>query len=126
MSNQQSPVAPESSKSEAVEESSSEAKPSRDEDGKQLWKDIRAQTGFDSYEAYLEAYMYRENRRDLQLLWHLRERGTSLHTINSCTIFEVSAYEDSPPKLSGRATPTRVLKCLRLFVSLANVSAHKW
>ena len=54
MSGQQSPVAPENSKSEKAEESSSEAKPYTDEDGTQIWKDIQAQTGFDSYRDYVE------------------------------------------------------------------------
>ena len=106
MSDQQSPVATESSESEAVEESSSEAKPSRDEDGKQLWKAIQAQTGFDSYQAYLAAYMGREDRTgfrpDLKLLWRLFRNATLWYTSDSCTIFDVSAHGDSPPKLFRR------------------------
>ena len=100
MSDQQSPVAPESSKSEAVEESSSEAKPYTDEDGKQLWKDIQAQTGFDSYSAYLRAYMESEDRTDLKLLWDWIDNGAYSHTGDSFTIFDVSAHEDSPPKMA--------------------------
>ena len=112
MSNQQSPVAPESSKSEAVEESSSEAKPYTVEDGRKLLKDIQAQTGFDSYTAYLGAYMEREDRTDFQLLWDWVNKGNPLHTEDSFTIFDVSAHEDSPPKMAKRCRSSSILELL--------------
>ena len=116
MDGQQLPVAPESSKSEAVEESPSEAKPYTDEDGEQIWKNIQAQTGFESYKGYLASYMGREHRTgfraDLKLLWRLFEDATRKYTLNSCTIFDVSAHEDSPPILSKRCHSNSGLELL--------------
>ena len=112
MSGQQSPVTPESNGSEVVEESSSEAKPYSREDRERFWKDIQAQTGFNCYLDYVEAYKEVEHRADLELLWHwLRglPRPGNLSgdpTVNTCTIVDVIAQEDSPPKLSTRLHST--------------------
>ena len=106
MSYQQSPVAPESSKSEAGQESSSKAEPDTDEGGTQLWKDMKAQTGFDSYLDYVAAYEEREHRYDLRLLWNWMidafHKDRYKDRYNNCCIVDVSAHEDRPPKLSTR------------------------
>ena len=105
------PVAPENSESEAVEESSTEAGSSTVVDGKQLWKDIQAQTGFDSYEDYIAAYMKRD-RSDLGLLWSWMIFASDLDNYDRCYIVDVSAHEDWPPKLSTRYHGTSGLELL--------------
>ena len=102
MSYQRSPVAPESSRSEANEEPSSEAKKDNDEDGAHLWKDIQVQTGFDSYKDYVAAYMAREDRSDLELLWRSMPNLDTPSANSICSIVDVLAPEDSPPTLSMR------------------------
>ena len=101
MSGQQSPVAPESSKSEAIKESSTEAKPNSYEYGEQLWKDIQAQTGFESYREYVETYKKVDKRSDLTMLCHLIDQASTISS-DACCIVDVLAQEDSPPKLSTR------------------------
>ena len=102
MSGQQSPVAPESSKSEAIKESSTEAKPDSYEDGEQLWKDIQAQTGFESYREYVGSYEHVDKRSDLTMLRRLIDQASDRprYSSDACCIVDVLAREDSPPKLS--------------------------
>ena len=121
MSYPRSPVAPESSRSEANEESSSEAKKDNDEDGTHLWKDIKAQTGFDSYQDYVEAYMLREHRSDLQLLWRSMTDINTRSADNICSIVDVLAPEDSPPTLSKRCVN---MSAFELLTTLRQPSKH--
>ena len=121
MSYQRSPVAPESSRSEANEETSSEAKKDNDEDGAQLWNDIQAQTGFDSYEDYVAAYMAREDRSDLQLLWRAMTDTNTRSADNICSIVDVLAPEDSPPTLSKRCVN---MSAFELLTTLRQPSKH--
>ena len=100
MSGQQSPVGAESSKSETVE--ASNAKPYSVEDGDRLWRDIQVQTGFDSYEDYLETSMHREYHHDLGVLRSWIDEQTSPNSMDTCYIVDVIAHEDSPPTLSLR------------------------
>ena len=102
MSGQQSPATSGSSGSEAVEESSSEAKPYTDEDGEQLWKDIQAQTGFNFYQDYVKAYKDKDAREDLGVLWRWIIDRDSNDSEDWCSIVDVIAHEDSPHKLSTR------------------------
>ena len=112
MSDQQSPIAPDSSKSEAVEESASNGKPYTVEDGKRLWRDIQAETGFYSYQQYLRHYEGAEGRSDLRLLRHWMKDMTPLDTSNECFIVDVLTHEDLPPKLSTRCQTTSGPKLL--------------
>ena len=112
MSGQKSPVAPESSKSRAAEDSSSEAKPYTFEDGEQLWKDIQAQTGFDSYREYIRTYLDWEDRSDLDQLWDWIFHEFREDDHNRCYILDVSAHEDWPPRLSTRCHSTSGLQLL--------------
>ena len=120
MSGQQSPVAPESSKSEAVE-------PYSYGPGEKLWKDTRGRTGFKSYKDYVETYMEREDRSDLAMLSHLINRATASQTpTDACCIVDVLAQEDSPPKLSTRNYYWVILGCLQLFISLPSMYADEY
>ena len=112
MSGQKSPVAPESSKSRAAEDSSSEAKPYTFEDGEQLWKDIQAQTGFDSYREYIRTYLDWEDRSDLRLLWYWMIHASLQDDHDHCYILDVSAHEDWPPRMSTRCHSTSGLQLL--------------
>lgn len=98
MSAQQSTVATESSERGAVEESSSKAEPNTVE----IWEDIKAQTGFGSYLDYINAYAEWEDRSDLRLLWHWMKDQADYNPENGCTIIDVIAHEDRPPKMSTR------------------------
>ena len=102
MNGQQSPVAPESSRSEAVAESLSEPEPNTVEDGNRLWRNIQAQTGFNSYGEYVQAYKEREDRSDLEVLKRWIGLATKSHAYNICSIIDVLAHEDSLPQLSIR------------------------
>ena len=101
MSGQQSPVAPESSESEAVREPSS-AVELNIEDDPRIRASLRAQTGFNSYQAYLEAYMDWEVHTDLMLLRDLMIEVTSPDAEDTCSILDVLTNEGLPPELSFR------------------------
>ena len=102
MSGQQPPVAPGSSTVIVVEDSSSEAEPNTVNDGTELWEDIKAQTGFNSYGDYVKACMVREDRTDLRLLWHwMNDVIDPLERI-SWSIVDLLAHEESPPSFSAR------------------------
>ena len=127
MSGQQSPVAPESSRSEAVDESTSEAKPYTLRDGVQIWKDITAQTGFNSYKAYVEAHG--EYRADIRLLRHWMTQASHEDRYNRCYIVDVSTHEDWPPKMSTRchsASGFELLAALRQPPEHVRVQVVLW
>ena len=116
MSGQQSPVAPESNGSEAVEESSTTAEPSTTIDGEQLWRNIQVETGFGSYRDYLDNSV--QHRSDLERLsvWILRASAGDIDgdlvEYDLCSIVGVSAHEDWPPKISTRCRSTSGLELL--------------
>lgn len=116
MSGQQSPVASERSKSEAVEESSREAKPYAREDGEQLWKDIQAQTGFDSYQDYLSPHGQIRSDSFLLREWLLGAKLELEHGLydgyDSCYVVDVLAHGDWSPKLSTRCRSTSGVELL--------------
>lgn len=117
MSGQRSRVAPKSSRGEAVEEYESDLEPDTIEDGKQLWKDIQAQTGFSSYKDYVRAHIDRGGaREDLDVLWQLIAFQNDYEPGEWCTIVDVTSHEDSPPELFIRyygTEPYRLLAALR-------------
>ena len=110
MNRPNSQVAPQNSQSEAVEESSSEAKPYTLEDGEQIWKDIQAQTGFDCYEDYLQHYWQDHSHIEMLLSWMIDASYQA--TSNECYIVDVLAHEDWPPELPIRCRITSGLELL--------------
>ena len=102
MDGQQSPVAPESSESEAVREPSSAAESNTEFDAPRIRASLREQTGFRSYQDYLEAYIDWEAHKDLMLLRDLMNEVTSPDAQDTCSILDVLINEGLPPELSLR------------------------
>ena len=100
MDEQQTPPDSITSEREAAEKPS--PKSNSIEDHARIWAEVRARTGFTSYQNYIGVYKGRENRADLRLLWERMHDVTSLHEENTCSIIDFFACGNSPSPMAIR------------------------